>query len=1053
MSQSNILQFCYLLEAQLLLNLDNVLENQVSGRLLKKESQQPLPWAAHEDASEQLDLLPEQSAFSSYQYQVYFAPFSTAEIFGFWQKQLSLADEIFPSLVSEDDHLSCYGSFRISEDGNLIEDSLELSGAPLLLGKVQATSPQKVAQFWNFSSDLSDYNHSVQIFFKSQAKQVQESGKAVTAKTLRDIANHIVNGYGHWRPNSFGELGYWVRLGHDEKPQQRMFGSFFIKDIERIGRSIAQGEEVGRALATYLSPSVPKRIDLNQRVNQQAILSPACLPLGRWPTNPDHHLSLQQQCAVNLIASKLSEAGLFSVNGPPGTGKTTMLRDVVAHVVVQRAIQMAAFDNPNSAFIEPKTIGGKVSPTSPYRLAPSITGYEVVVASSNNGAVENISKELPSGTTVADEYQADAAYFPDCARSVLREDAWGLLAAALGKKENCLNFAKAFWNQSGTSATSSKENGSQPMGFPSVLDRPIELDWNEQRRTFGELKRRVSSLIAQRRDYENAVKEYRAARRQWQIAQEHLSAAQQQLSRLQEDQRYFRGRLESIQGQVLQQKTALQAALAQKPSIGLRILSFFKEQSKVTAYRAQVEQAQAALNRSRSQEAEAISRLDESERDMNQAEGEIDQLVHVMDGARRHFLAIEAECEEGRRCLGAAFADESWWSRSESAIQMDVPWIDRELDDARSLLLLAALRIHQSFIEQSADRIRKNLQLWVELLQTGFIPSRNKSHAQTLWQSIFLVVPVVSTTFASISRLFRHLDREALGWLLIDEAGQAVPQSAIGAMWRAKRVVVVGDPLQLEPVFTFQSAVVEGLRHHFQLLDCWNPHSYSVQGLADRVNPFGTELEQLGEPLWVGCPLRVHRRCIEPMFSISNAIAYGGKMVLATRASENGYFPLGPSQWIHSNGICEGKHWVAEHGEEVLYLLAQMVANSAEMPEVFVITPFKEVSNELKKLLRKRPWASEHLSQSAVNEWLRKSIGTVHTFQGKEADTVIFVLGLDRSKTFAAGWASQKANLLNVAVTRARYRLYVIGDKALWGECQYFGTALASLSRKNELAV
>lgn len=61
-------------------------------------------------------------------------------------------------------------------------------------------------------------------------------------------------------------------------------------------------------------------------------------PDGCWPS--PHTASLMQQFAVNTVSKELSgekQEGIFSVNGPPGTGKTTLLRDIIAAILVKRA--------------------------------------------------------------------------------------------------------------------------------------------------------------------------------------------------------------------------------------------------------------------------------------------------------------------------------------------------------------------------------------------------------------------------------------------------------------------------------------------------------------------------------------------------------------------------------------------------------------------------------------------------------------------------------------------------------------------------------------------
>jgi hypothetical protein len=61
-------------------------------------------------------------------------------------------------------------------------------------------------------------------------------------------------------------------------------------------------------------------------------------------------LTLMQQVAVNEGLRRVSSGGMFSINGPPGTGKTTLLADVVAAVVVERARLMTEFSAPAAAF-------------------------------------------------------------------------------------------------------------------------------------------------------------------------------------------------------------------------------------------------------------------------------------------------------------------------------------------------------------------------------------------------------------------------------------------------------------------------------------------------------------------------------------------------------------------------------------------------------------------------------------------------------------------------------------------------------------------------------
>jgi superfamily I DNA and/or RNA helicase len=181
--------------------------------------------------------------------------------------------------------------------------------------------------------------------------------------------------------------------------------------------------------------------------------------------------------------------------------------------------------------------------------------------------------------------------------------------------------------------------------------------------------------------------------------------------------------------------------------------------------------------------------------------------------------------------------------------------------------------------------------------------------------------------------------------------------------------------------------------------------------------------------VWVGAPLRVHRRCAEPMFTISNAIAYGGLMVYGTAERE----PLSAreSVWIHVPRAGSEGHWIPREGDQVRKILTALLHRYGLEPEqVFVPTPFRDVADHIRQLRREFPG-------------LRG--GTVHTAQGKEAEIVVLILGGDPGKPGARQWASQRPNLLNVAVSRARQRPYVIGDQTSWARYRHFSELAKNL--------
>ncbi|WP_165191650.1 DEAD/DEAH box helicase [Caulobacter soli] len=792
-----------------------------------------------------------------------------------------------------------------------------------------------------------------------------------------------------------------------EPPEPLLVNSFYLRDLARARDLFGRGQASG-VLQRYMGAIRPaQRPDLfTDRAALAAAVTPGLYPPARWPGRGRHPLVLLQQAAVNLALVEGEAGGVLAVNGPPGTGKTTLLRDLLAALVTARAEAMMAFADPADAFhTTGKTLKAGAGWLHLYRLDDSLKGFEMLVASSNNGAVENVSAELPGLGAVAED-AGDLRYFKSLADALLQRPTWGLGAAVLGNAGNRHRFGRTFWwDKEVGLATYLAAAAGKPQLIEADADGP----------------ERIPRIVAEEnapRDHAEALRRWAAARRVFAAALERSRAALAEL----EVTRIAATRLPRLRTSL-----AAWAGMAdRRPGFWSRLLRtrpfrVWREATRAAQAAAELDLI-AARPVLKPELAGALARV----------LGRLVPVAAELELARSGLERVTATAEQRRRDLGERFVDADFFARDHAVRQKISPWLDAGAQRARDDVFVAAMALHKAFIDAAARPLRHNLGAMMNILGGSGLGDPEKDKLiPDLWASLFLVVPALSTTFASVDRMMGALPPASLGWLLIDEAGQALPQAAVGALTRARRVVVVGDPVQIPPVVTLPESLTASIHRRFGVdPDPFNAPGASVQTLADAATPYRAEFIGKTGSRTVGVPLLVHRRCAEPMFAVSNLVAYERMMVQAKTPEASPIAKvLGPSRWIDVQGSANDK-WSPEEGAAVMGLLADLVKAKVGL-DLYVVTPFVAVADGLRRMI-----VETGVLAGAVGDpqgWARDRVGTVHTVQGREAEAVIFVLGAPLPQQQGArAWAGGQPNLLNVAVTRAKEALYVVGWKARW---------------------
>lgn len=305
-------------------------------------------------------------------------------------------------------------------------------------------------------------------------------------------------------------------------------------------------------------------------------------------------------------------------------------------------------------------------------------------------------------------------------------------------------------------------------------------------------------------------------------------------------------------------------------------------------------------------------------------------------------------------------------------------------------------------------------------------------------QSIGGNLPVWIVTNLSVRNAL-PLEPDLFDLVIVDEASQCDIPSALPLLFRARRALIIGDPHQLRHISTLSPIEEQNLAAEHSvghLLEKWSYNQRSLYALAE-----GTLIEHGSQPLFLAEHYRSHPEIIE----FSNRTFYKGQLILRTPleklSAKLGSERLGVF-WHDVPGVVGRSSRSAVNETElraVIDLLDEWVSTGflpREELSFGIVTPFRLQMQRLEEAVRDRPWWDRVKG--------RLTVGTAHRFQGDERDVMIF------SPVVASGmpprlshWVAETNQLLNVAITRARGALHVVGDLHA---CQAAGGSLGKFA-------
>lgn len=454
------------------------------------------------------------------------------------------------------------------------------------------------------------------------------------------------------------------------------------------------------------------------------------------------------------------------------------------------------------------------------------------------------------------------------------------------------------------------------------------------------------------------------------------------------------------------------------------------EEARLTA---QIEHATADLTRA--------DDLHDLERQYTNTLAEIQSARSEQDAHRRHMTGLDAHCTALEQELRTFWEASRWrrlFFRSLSTIQADLFTAQLSRDDHRTTLEIVTDRVTR--LEQEADdhltRRRLLVQAHPSLTVRDTIDTIRTHTAQMQHDLIAIhqritecqrqmaameahLVQQARIVATTITRTYTSplLDHERFDVVIIDEGSMASPPALFATLCLAlKQVIIVGDFLQLPSIAeaTTRQAQQWLATDIYRLAGITNDQDPRVAALRTqyRMHP---DIAAVAARLYQRSGLayqtdRCTREARQPL--VDHAPIPGKAFAFIDTSDEH--------SWVEKDH--RGSPSNAYHASVAIALAKEALHQAtAVRPTISIIAPYRNQVRLLQDLVH----------QAGLTDTVE--VGTVHTFQGRQSDIVIFdttVTG-DLTRTMLGRCDSDQApcKLINVAFTRGKSKLLIIGHR------------------------